>query len=34
MDYTYNDIAGTIDLAAIAKLGETLDIPGLDQVDE
>ena len=28
------NIAGKIDLAAIARLGETFEIPGLDQVDE
>jgi hypothetical protein len=28
------NIAGLIDLAAIAKLGEHLDIPGLDEVDK
>lgn len=33
-EIVFANIAGTIDLAAIAKLGESLDIPGLDQVDE
>lgn len=33
-EVAFANIAGTIDLAAIAKLGESLEIPGLDQVDE
>jgi hypothetical protein len=33
-EVVFANIAGTIDLAAIAKLGESLEIPGLDQVDE
>lgn len=30
----FANVAGVIDLAAIASLGETLEIPGLDQVGE
>ncbi len=30
----FANIAGEIDLAAISKLGETFEIPGLDQLDE
>lgn len=33
-EVVFANIAGTIDLAAIARLGESLEIPGLDQVDE
>jgi hypothetical protein len=33
-EIAFANIAGTIDLAAIARLGETLEIPGLDKVDE
>lgn len=33
-EVVFANIAGDIDLAAIAKLGEKLDIPGLDQLDE
>jgi hypothetical protein len=33
-EVVFANIAGTVDLAAIAKLGESLEIPGLDQVDE
>jgi hypothetical protein len=32
-EVVFANIAGIIDLAAIAKLGETLEIPGLDQID-
>jgi hypothetical protein len=33
-EIVFANIAGTVDLAAIAKLGESLEIPGLDQVDK
>jgi hypothetical protein len=33
-EVVFANIAGVIDLASIAELGETLDIPGLDQIDE
>jgi hypothetical protein len=32
-EIVFANIAGSIDLAAIAALGETLDIPGLDEVE-
>jgi hypothetical protein len=33
-EIVFANIAGTVDLPAIAKLGESLEIPGLDQVDK
>jgi hypothetical protein len=33
-ELVFANIAGVIDLAGIARLGETLEIPGLDQVGE
>jgi len=33
-EIVFANIAGTLDLAAIARLGESLEIPGLDQVGE
>jgi len=33
-EIVFANIAGTIDLAALARLGEQFDIPGLDQVDK
>ena len=31
-EFVFANIAGTLNLAAIAKLGESLDIPGLDEL--
>jgi hypothetical protein len=33
-ELVFANIAGVLDLASIARLGETLEIPGLDQVGE
>jgi hypothetical protein len=33
-EIVFANIAGTVDLAAIARLGESLDIPGLDKVGD
>ncbi len=33
-DFVFANVAGIIDLAAIQRLGEQMDIPGLDQLDK